>query len=191
MKKSDPTTASERYTGPITVQDMTSQPNKYSARTDITAYTDILAPDEGVLKAAVVRAIAVDSQGRTSSIATKTYFVGSTNVDKYKNMKVISLVTDPSNLFDYEKGIYVTGKVYEEGGGGMGFGGMNFGGGNWNMGGDANGGAGGFNMGNFNMITDIIQFYHSKFKYPLRLPALIAATLLAILYCFIFIINNM
>ncbi len=148
---SDPTTASERYTGPITVQDMTSQPNKYSARTDITAYTDILAPDEGVLKAAVVRAIAVDSQGRTSSIATKTYFVGSTNVDKYKNMKVISLVTDPSNLFDYEKGIYVTGKVYEEGGGGMGFGGMNFGGGNWNMGGDANGGAGGFNMGNFNM----------------------------------------
>ena len=150
---SDPTTSSERYTGPITVQDMTSQPNKLSARTDISAYTDILAPDEGVLKAAVVRAIAVDSQGRASSVVTKTYFVGSTNVDKYKNMKVISLVTDPDNLFDYEKGIYVTGKVYEEGGGGMGFGGMGgFGGGNWNMGGDAaQGGAGGFNMGNWNM----------------------------------------
>ncbi|MBO4493114.1 MAG: CotH kinase family protein [Ruminococcus sp.] len=153
---SDPTSASERYTGPITVQDMTSQPNKLSARTDISAYTDILAPDEGVLKAAVVRAVAVDSQGRSSAVVTKTYFVGSANVDKYKNMKVISLVTDPDNLFDYEKGIYVTGKVYEEGGGGMGgFGGMNFGGGNmdWgNMGGQ-NGDAaqGGFNMGNWNM----------------------------------------
>ena len=148
---SDPTSASERYTGPITVQDMTSQPNKLSARTDISAYTDILAPDEGVLKAAVVRAVAVDSQGRSSAVVTKTYFVGSTNVDKYKNMKVISLVTDPDNLFDYEKGIYVTGKVYEEGGGGMGgFGGMNFGGGNMNWGnmGGQNGDAAQGNWGN-------------------------------------------
>ena len=164
---SDPTTSSEKYTSAITVKDMTSEPNKYSARTDISAYTDILAPEEGVLKAAVVRAIAVDAQGRASKIITKTYFVGSTNVEKYKNMKVISLVTDPDNLFDYEKGIYVLGKVYEEGGGGMGFGGMggfNFGGdgqqGGFNFGGDGQQGGfnfggdgqqGGFDMGNINM----------------------------------------
>lgn len=116
---SDPTTESDKYTGSINIKDMTSEPNKYSARTDISAYTDILAPDEGVLKAAVIRAVAVDGQGRKSSIITKTYFVGSANVDRYRNMKVISLVTDPYNLFDYEKGIYVTGKVYEESGGGM------------------------------------------------------------------------
>ena len=121
---SDPTSASERYTGPISVQDMTNTPNKLSARTDITAYTDILAPDEGVLKAAVVRAAAVDSQGRTSEVITKTYFIGSANVSKYKNMKVISLVTDPDNLFDYDKGIYCLGKVYDQGGGGMTFPGM-------------------------------------------------------------------
>lgn len=127
---SDPTTSSEKYASPITVKDMTSEPNKYSARTDITAYTDILAPDEGVLKAAVVRAIAVDGQGRTSDIITKTYFVGSANVEKYKKMKVISLVTDPDNLFDYEKGIYVKGKVYDDSNGG---GGWNPGG--WNPGG--------------------------------------------------------
>ena len=124
---SDPTTSSEKYTGPISVKDMTSEPNKLSARTDITAYSDILAPAEGVLKAAVVRAAAVDSQGRMSDVITKTYFIGSTNVDKYKNMKVVSLVTDPDNLFDYEKGIYVLGKVYDQGGGGMTFPGM----GNW------------------------------------------------------------
>ena len=172
---SNPTTSSERYTGPITVKDMTSEPNKLSARTDISAMTEYLAPDEGVLKAAVVRAIAVDSQGRASNIITKTYFVGSTNVEKYKNMKVISMVTDPDNLFDYEKGIYVTGKVYDEGGGGMGgfdFGGMGgFGGGNmdWgnmdfgNMGGGAAGGdaaqggaaggMGGFDMGGFAFMS--------------------------------------
>ena len=156
---SDPTSASQRYTGPITVQDMTSQPNKLSARTDITAYSDVMAPSEGVLKAAVVRAVAVDSQGRTSDVITKTYFIGSTNVDKYKNMKVVSLVTDPDNLFDYDKGIYVLGKVYDQGGaGGMGgWGGMNFGGfavnadegaaqGGWNMGGQQ---AGGFDWSQF------------------------------------------
>ena len=124
---SDPTTESERYSGAITVRDMTSEPNKYSARTDVTAYTDILAPDEGVLKAAVVRAVAVDSQGRKSPIITKTYFIGSANVERYRNMKVISLVTDPDNLFDYDKGIYVKGRVYDQGGGGFNFPGM----GNW------------------------------------------------------------
>lgn len=144
---SDPTASSLKYSSPITVKDMTSEPNKYSARTDITAYTDILAPDEGVLKAAVVRAIAVDSQGRASDIITKTYFVGSANVERYKKMKVISLVTDPDNLFDYDKGIYVLGKVYDQGGtgmggwnfggqnGGMDFGNMDFGNMNWGQGG--------------------------------------------------------
>ena len=131
---SDPTTSSEKYASPITVKDMTSEPNKYSARTDITAYTDILAPDEGVLKAAVIRAIAVDGQGRASDIITKTYFVGSANVEKYRKMKVISLVTDPDNLFDYEKGIYVKGKVYDD---------SNGGGGGWNPGGWNPGGQGG------------------------------------------------
>ena len=153
---SDPTASSEKYSSPLTIKDMTSEPNKYSARTDITAYTDVLAPDEGVLKAAVVRAVAVDSQGRASDIITKTYFVGSANVERYKKMKVISLVTDPDNLFDYDKGIYVLGKVYDQGGGGMTFPGM----GNWGNPGQGqqqpaqgqNGQQqGGFNMGNWNM----------------------------------------
>ncbi|MGN0615698.1 CotH kinase family protein [Ruminococcus flavefaciens] len=153
---SDPTASSEKYSSPLTIKDMTSEPNKYSARTDITAYTDVLAPDEGVLKAAVVRAVAVDSQGRANDIITKTYFVGSANVERYKKMKVISLVTDPDNLFDYDKGIYVLGKVYDQGGGGMTFPGM----GNWGNPGQGqqqpaqgqNGQQqGGFNMGNWNM----------------------------------------
>lgn len=110
---SNPTSASERYTGPITVKDMSSTQNVLSARTDISA-DKVAAPVENVDKAAIVRAIAVDSQGRTSEIITKTYFIGTTNTSYYKDMKVVSLVTDPSNLFDYEKGIYVKGKIYDE-----------------------------------------------------------------------------
>ena len=133
---SDPTADSTKYTSPIEIKDMSDTPNVLSAKTDISA-SGAEAPSEKVDKAAVVRAVCVDSQGRTSNIVTKTYFVGKTNTDFYKNMKVVSLVTDPSNLFDYEKGIYVKGKVFDEknGGGGQpqnpwgGFGGF----GGWGM----------------------------------------------------------
>ncbi|MDO4864509.1 MAG: CotH kinase family protein, partial [Ruminococcus sp.] len=45
---------------------------------------------------------------------TKTYFVGTTASGYYKDMKVVSLVTDPDNLFGYENGIYVRGKTYDD-----------------------------------------------------------------------------
>lgn len=110
---SDPTIESEPYLMPFSVADMTSTPNVLSARTDISA-DQVEAPSQNVDKAAIVRAIAVDSEGKTSEIVTKTYFIGTTNTSYYKDMKVVSLVTDPDNLFDYEKGIYVKGKVYDE-----------------------------------------------------------------------------
>ena len=110
---SDPTSASERYTSGIRIYDRTNEPNVYSANTDISA-SKVAAPTKPVDKAMVVRAVAVDSQGRTSNIVTKTYFVGTTNGSYYKDMKVVSLVTDPDNLFDYEKGIYVKGKIFDE-----------------------------------------------------------------------------
>ena len=110
---SDPTTSSEKYSSPISITDCSSNPNVYSARTDISA-DQVSAPKDLVDKAAIIRAVAVDSQGRVSGIVTKTYFVGSTDTAYYKDMKVVSLVTDPDNLFDYEKGIYVKGKVYDD-----------------------------------------------------------------------------
>ncbi len=109
---SDPTTASTKYASAIQVRDVTSEPNVYSARTDIgDSYT---APSEPVDKAMIVRAIAVDANGNVSDIATNSYFIGYEQGGYARSMRVISLVTDPDNLFDYEKGIYVTGKVRAE-----------------------------------------------------------------------------
>lgn len=141
---SDPTTASEVYLSPISIEDMTNTPNRLSARTDITANGTAAPPAEGVLKAALIRAVAVDSQGRVSDIVTKTYFVGSANVEKYRNMKVISLVSDPDNLFGEERGIYVLGKVYAEQGGNQGGWGGGGGFGDWGQGGFGDWGQGGF-----------------------------------------------
>ena len=108
---STPTTESEKYTRPIRITDRSEKDNILSARTDISA-DFATAPKTKVDKANIIRAVAVDTDGNSSSIITETYFLGKANADKYKNIKVVSLVTDPANLFDYDKGIYVTGKYF-------------------------------------------------------------------------------
>ena len=65
--------------------------------------------DSQVPKAAVIRAMAVDSSGkRKSDVVTRTYFIGN-NLANYANHPVISLVTDPYNLVDVDYGIMVRG----------------------------------------------------------------------------------
>ena len=61
-----------------------------------------------VPKATVISAIAVDALGKESQAATATFFIGD-NLASYNNAPVISLVTDPANLFDTDKGIFVRG----------------------------------------------------------------------------------
>lgn len=110
---SDPTTSSQKYAEPFTLSDVSSNPNKLSAETQIST-SGYTPPSQPVDKANIIRAIAVDAQGRESECVTRTYFVGKTNSGYYPNMKVVSLVTDPENLFNYDTGIYVLGKHYDE-----------------------------------------------------------------------------
>ncbi len=164
---SDPTTESTKYTGPIDIKDMSDTENRLSMKTDITA-SGATAPRTLIDKAAIVRAVAVDSSGRVSAPVTKTYFVGKTASGYYKDMKVVSLVTDPDNLFGYEQGIYVRGKTYDDyqqeqqqqqpgqpGGPGQGPGGWQIPG--W-------GGWGGWGGGGFNMMNpwEIPANYNQK-----------------------------
>lgn len=110
-----PDGSSQQYGSTIQIRNVSDQPNVYSAITDIASgYT---APAEPVKKAMIVRAVAVDQKGNISQIATNTYFVGYTSQDLETKMRVVSLVTDPDNLFDSEKGIYVTGNSAQSTGG--------------------------------------------------------------------------
>lgn len=115
---STPTTASTPYTSPISVSDISSSANVLSAITDIVPTTmmggGVTAPREPVDKAMIVNAIAVDENGNVSDTVTGAYFIGYNNrASYYKDLKVISIVTDKENLFDNEKGIYVLGKTFE------------------------------------------------------------------------------
>ncbi len=62
-------------------------------------------------KAVVVRAIAYRN-GVASPCITQTYFIGS----EWQNLSlpVVSIIMDPADLFDYENGLYVPGKMFDD-----------------------------------------------------------------------------
>lgn len=116
-----------KYEGPIWIEDVTENDNVHSMRTDVSTgfdreeieklsseYPEYQVPDYKVDKATIIRAVARDEMGNYSDVKTASYFVGYEDKSGYEGMKIVSLVTDPSNLFGYETGIYVTGKAYDE-----------------------------------------------------------------------------
>lgn len=110
---SEPDRDSILYEKPIWIRDVSDEPNVYSARNDFNSDQDSQA-ENPVEKIMVVRAIAIDADGKKSDIVTNSYIVGKGNQGKYKEMYTVSLVTDPDNLFDYDEGIYVLGKRYDD-----------------------------------------------------------------------------
>lgn len=116
----DPTTSNTavQYSGAINVQDRTSQPNIYSRYEENNTAQSISngvgykQPPFNVEKATVVRAAAKSSDGKFSSVVNQTYFITNGNLAKYQNMSVVSLVTNPDNLFDPDTGIYVVGNQF-------------------------------------------------------------------------------
>lgn len=120
-----PDETSIRYTGPIQITDATNNENVYSMREDLSAgmLYDVLEkhgisgagyapPDYLIDKCTIIRAVAIHN-GIVSDEITATYFVG-IPPERYQGANVISIITDPDNLFDSEIGIYVTGNKLEE-----------------------------------------------------------------------------
>lgn len=125
---SDPDENSIEYKQPIRIENVSGNANKYSMITDVSVgfYSDLIekyqpdisapgykAPDYPVKKCMVVRAIAVDENGNYSDIQTNSYFVDE-DLAFFNGCNIISVVTDPQNLFDSGKGIYVAGDVFDD-----------------------------------------------------------------------------
>lgn len=106
-----PDRTSIKYTGPILLENASKNENVWAERTDVYMWGDYQPPDYKIDKANIIRAVSYRGNEK-SNVATATYFIG-LNTEKYDNLSVISIVTDPENLFDYEKGIYVLGKTAE------------------------------------------------------------------------------
>ena len=108
------------YKEPIKIYDRSEEPNIYSEIGEdrdspifigpLTGYTK---PKYLLDKAMIVRAYCINDEGQ-SKIVTHSYFVTTGKLSQYKNITVVSIVTNPENLFDPEKGIYVVGYKYLE-----------------------------------------------------------------------------
>ena len=111
----EPTEESPVYEEPIQIRDVSEEENHWSSRRDLTAkakqYPD---PAEPVDKCTVIRAACFDCNGNQSETVTESYFVGLDDKNGYNGTMVMSLVTDPENLFGEDLGIYVLGTTFEE-----------------------------------------------------------------------------
>ena len=119
---SDPTTSATAkvYTDAIPMYDRSIDDNVYSKyqHEDYSPYSITLsqsyeANPEKFDKVTIVRAASKASDGSFSRVISKTYFImDDEKLKYYSEIPVISIVTDPDNLFDKDKGIYVTGQKY-------------------------------------------------------------------------------
>ena len=123
-----PDESSAVYTEPLLIRDATPNENTISMRTDISVgfYPELLekyqseSPDPGyrvpdfpVDKCTVIRAVAVGPSGAVSEAVSATYFA-QVSPEAFGGCRILSLITDPENLFDSETGIYVTGQYFED-----------------------------------------------------------------------------
>ncbi len=109
-----PTSKSKKYGSPISVKDLSGTRGTLMYRSGTTVDGNEGVPGQKFDMGTVIRAIAIDAKGRKSDITTSTYFVGSAIADKYKNVAVISVVTDPSGLYNYKNGIFVRGETFDK-----------------------------------------------------------------------------
>ena len=106
---SEPTAKSPLYTSPMKIENRSDEENKYSAIKTSYYWTP---PIGKVFKATALRARLFMDNQPIGGIITKTYFVDA-KIDERFKLPVVSLVSDPGNLFDYENGIYIQGLVYD------------------------------------------------------------------------------
>lgn len=109
---SSPDKNSYLYENPIHITDATENDNVYCNITDVVLKGKRI-PNVNIDKCTIIRAIAISDNGARSDIVTKSFFVDFDEKDGYENMNIISMVTDPGNLFDSKIGIYVLGDEYQ------------------------------------------------------------------------------
>jgi len=113
----DKTFTSKLYdaANPISIVDRTLQANYFSRMQ--TAVEDrpvpYFFPTDSVFKATVVRAQAFRDGSLPSPVVTRTYFVTPDGRSRF-TLPVVSVSVQEDHLFDFERGIYVPGKLFDD-----------------------------------------------------------------------------
>jgi hypothetical protein len=114
----DPSEDSDIFPDTLLLTDRTSLPNVYSEiRTNRDPFPwlpDWVPPEGNVFKATILKLRSFEEGKEASDIVTKSYFVKENMKTRY-TLPVISIITDPDNLFDNATGIYVPGIYHVNG----------------------------------------------------------------------------
>lgn len=105
-----PTAESPRYEGPLTLTDISDQPNRVLNHPSTTLDRSGVVT-EPVDKATLLRAAAFDAEGNYSQTVTHVYFVGE-RFARYGGKSVLNITATPNDLFG-NYGIAVTGIEYD------------------------------------------------------------------------------
>ena len=111
---STPTRESMLYTEPIRITDASKNENNYSSIVEVSPGFEkgiYVPPDTNVDKCTIVRAISFYKD--VSDIENRSYFIDFDEKEGYDGAFILSIITDPANLFDYYSGIYVLGEKYD------------------------------------------------------------------------------
>lgn len=102
-------------TQPLVISDRTNAPNYMSRMMSTVADNPdpFYFPSSQTFKGTVIRAIAVKDGAISSEIKTHTYFI-TPDVNARYSLSVISLAIQEDHLFDYESGIHVPGKIFDD-----------------------------------------------------------------------------
>ncbi len=103
------------YTEPILIQNKPLEVNNITGikttHSQAESQYEWKEPITTLDKAVVIKAIAYKEGAIPSKCITNTYFVDE-NIFETFSLPVVSLIMDPADLFDYEDGIYVPGKLF-------------------------------------------------------------------------------
>ena len=113
----EPSALAALYEEPLDVHDRSGEPNGISmieGTSTANQHTDGWFPPRGLVpKAFSVRARAFRAGSLPGPIITRTFFVGLDPATKWQ-LPVIALTSPPDGLFDYEDGIYMLGKIFDD-----------------------------------------------------------------------------
>ncbi len=114
---SEPQPTSSEFLTPLVITTKAGQPKVLSliqGTSTLNQHTDgWKAPVGEVRKATVVRTRAFRMGAPPGPVGTQTYFVGADG-PRPDGLPVLSLATAPSGLFDYNQGIYMLGKIFDD-----------------------------------------------------------------------------
>ena len=109
-----PDKKSKRYRRSIKLDKYSTPDNLATKENAEKIFGDEIHTDKNLPRAVVLRAVSIAPNGTKGEVITRTYFIGLDLEKHFKKATIISIVTDPDNLLDYEKGIMVKGKIYDD-----------------------------------------------------------------------------